>query len=187
MFIGMSVLTVGFYISSNLFFFSFFFYYLLVVVELRGQVCAISKMCVLDFVHVNLECCTIKLCSLSHSGTVCSVHFTPVCLQQHMDAADCYVLTVGVLKPFDKVGFFYVCVCVCVGFHTAVFIVVKKKRYRSSCQLLHSQYFSPQFSIKRILYFHVSIILLSFTPRFLSPCFTFSPCRFPKRLISNSL
>lgn len=90
------------------------------MVELLGQVCAISKMCVLAFVHVNLECCTIKLCSLSHSGTVCSVHFTPVCLQQHMDAADCYVLTVGVLKPFDKVGFFYVCVCVCGFSHSCV-------------------------------------------------------------------
>lgn len=51
----------------------------------------------------------------SCAGMVRSVHLPPVCLHRHMDAADCYVPTVGVLKPFNKASW------ACVGFCTAAF------------------------------------------------------------------
>lgn len=73
-------------------------------------------------VSVHLE--DVQITSLfSGAGRGRSVHLTLVCLRRHMGAADCYVLTVGVLKPFNKASW------ACVGFRTAAFS-------SSSCQVL---------------------------------------------------
>lgn len=54
-------------------------FYLVAVVELQGQL-LLSK-CVRVCVHTYADLCIIKLCSLFDFGTVCSVHFTPVCFR----------------------------------------------------------------------------------------------------------
>lgn len=74
-----------------------------------AEQCVIRKMCVCVCVYLPpcmLICNAAQLSSLLHSGTVCSVHFAPVCFHRRMAAADCCVLTVGVLKPFDSVCLF---------------------------------------------------------------------------------
>lgn len=61
-------------------------------------VCGYPDVCLSVFLYIYLH--TTNLCSPFHSGTVHSVHFTPMCF--HMEAADCYIVTGGVLKLFHR-------------------------------------------------------------------------------------
>lgn len=66
--------------------------------RLNVCMCGYPDVCLSVFLSIYLH--TTNLCSPFHSGTVRSVHFTPMFF--HMEAADCYIVTGGVLKLFHR-------------------------------------------------------------------------------------